>query len=739
MAEAESYFETEAVVREYDSRITVRILSYLKPYKLLAAFALGALVFSTLGELAVPVLQQRLIDRAIMARFLPLRIRAVPQRAGWQQHPEGQAALSAEARRTYEELLAVRGALEAGDYLFVPRDEKLRIAGRVERELKSAGILEDGQWYAFPLPTDPAEASRLLALTEKHPGSFVRGGGAAAITIRDLAALTPEEKSVIRYRDLSLIGRTVTVIFSLLVGIFVFTFIQTWASSLVAQKVMKDIRLQLFRKTGSQSTAFLSRHPVGRVVTRLTGDVETINEFFTNVLVAFLKDLSVMAGSLITLFILSPRLAAVVLVTLPPVLVLTAFSRVRARDAFRQQRVASSRVNSYLSERLSGVQVVQLFLGERRSRREFGERNGEFLSANMAEMYVYATFRPITDFLATFTTAAVIAVGANFVLNLSLSLGVLIAFINLVGLFYGPVMDIAEKYTLLQSAMAGGERVFALLDTEEAIPDTGTVHIEERGQQAGGAGGTGGASLVRGRVEFDHVSFAYKDGEEVLKNVSFTVNPGEMAAIVGYTGAGKTTVANVLTRLWDIQKGSIRLDGIPIEEIPLPELRRSVLPVLQEVFLFSGTVAENISLGLPLEREAVVEAAKAVHAGEFISALPNGYDTVLSEGATNISSGQRQLLSFARVIAHNPAMVILDEATSSIDTETERLIQLGIQRVLAGRTSIVIAHRLSTIRHADRIFVLSGGVLAEEGRHDELISRNGLYAGLYRLQFSETE
>ncbi|MCL1814544.1 MAG: ABC transporter ATP-binding protein/permease [Treponema sp.] len=710
MADADSYFETEAVVKEYDSKITARILSYLKPYSVLAILALGALVFSTLGELAVPVLQQRLIDRAIMARFLPLKLK-------------DQSTLGSEGRQTLKELVLVQGVLEAGEYLFVPRDEKLRISGSAERELKAAGILEDGQWYAFVLPEDPNEHSQVLALMEKYPQRFVRGKTAAALTIKNLSVLTPEEKQIIRFRDITLITRTVLMILSILGGIFVFTFIQTWTSSLVAQKVMKDIRLELFKKTGTQSTAFLSRHPVGRIVTRLTGDVETINEFFTNVLIAFLKDFSVMAGSLITLFILSPRLAGVVLLTLPPVLVLTAFSRVRARDAFRQQRIASSKVNAYLSERLSGIPVVQLFLGERRSQREFGERNGEYLKANMAEMYVYATFRPIIDFLSTLTTAAVIAVGANFVLNLSLSLGVLIAFINLVGLFYAPVMDIAEKYTLLQSAMAGGERVFALLDTDEKIPDTGSKQIE---------------GMLRGHVEFSHVTFAYKEGEEVLKDLSFIVKPGEMAAIVGYTGAGKTTITNVLARLWDIQGGTIKLDGIPIEEIPLPELRRSVLPVLQEVFLFSGTVAENISLGLSLERDAIVEAARAVHADEFISRLPQGYDTILSEGAANISSGQRQLLSFARVIAHNPAMVILDEATSSIDTETERLIQLGIERVLSDRTSIVIAHRLSTIRHADRILVLSGGALIEEGRHEELIAKNGLYAGLYRLQFSET-
>jgi ATP-binding cassette subfamily B protein len=706
------YFETEEVVKEYDSKISGRILSYLKPYKLLVLAALFALACSTVGELFIPILQQRLIDRAVMARFLCLR--SVPA-----------SGLSREAEKPLRELTAAKGALEAGGFLFIPQDERIRIPGRAEEELRTAGILDGGQWYAFRFDSADTSVKELL---DKQGEKFLRGEGTAAIRTEDLALLSPEEKQIIRGRDLSRITVTVLTILVILAGVFLFTFVQTWTSVLVGQRVMKDIRLELFKKTESQSTSFLSRNPVGRIVTRLTGDVETINEFFTSVLIAFLKDLSVMAGALITLFILSPRLAAVVLVTLPPVLVITGLSRVRARDAFRHQRTASSRVNSYLSERLSGVQVVQLFLGEKRSAGEFGQRNGEFLKANIAEMYVYAVFRPIVDFLSTLTTAVVIAVGANFVLNLSLSLGVLIAFINLVGLFYAPVMDIAEKYTLLQSAMAGGERVFALLDTDETIPDKGKRSIEKDGR-----------CTVRGEIVFDRVDFSYKDGEKVINDLSFTVHSGEMAAIVGYTGAGKTTITNILTRLWDIQGGSITLDGIPIADIPLKELRRAVLPVLQEVFLFSGTVKENISLGLTLTDEEIIEAAKTVHAHEFIQGLPAGYDTVLSEGASNISSGQRQLLSFARVIAHNPSMVILDEATSSVDTETERYIQMGIQRILSGRTSIVIAHRLSTIRHADRILVLSGGRLVEEGKHDELIKKNGLYAGLYRLQFETGE
>jgi ATP-binding cassette subfamily B protein len=625
--------------------------------------------------------------------------------------------LSAEARRFLDRTLGNPAlSLRAGGWLFIRQDRHSGINGRTENELRDLGILDREQWYAFPL----SGRDEVLGVLDRWPELFIRGEGTAAIKTRDLYSLLVEDIRIIRGRDLSRIVRTVAWMFLITILVFGCTFVQTWTSSLIGQRVMKDMRLALFRKTVSQSTAFLSRHPVGRIVTRLTGDVETINEFFTSVLIAFLKDLTVMAGVLLTLFILSAKLAAIALLTLIPVMIITVVSRVKARDAFRRQRVASSRLNSYLSERIAGIQVVQLFLGEKKSAEEFGERNSEFLHAQLGEMYVFATFRPLTEFLSIITVASVIVVGSNMVFSLSLSLGVLIAFINLVGMFYSPVMDIAEKYTLLQSAMAGGERVFKLLDTDESIPNQGKRSVEGK---------------VRGDIVFEHVCFSYKAGEQILKNLSFSVKAGEMAAIVGYTGAGKTTITNVLARLWDIDSGRITLGGIPITEIPLEELRRSVLPVLQDVFLFSGTVADNIRLGLPLTDQQVEDASHAVYAHEIISHLSDGFQTRLSEGAANISSGQRQLISLARVIAHNPAVLILDEATSSVDTETERLIQLGLRRVLENRTSIVIAHRLSTIRHADRILVLSNGRLAEEGSHDELVVQGGLYAGLSKLQY----
>ncbi|MDR0562033.1 MAG: ABC transporter ATP-binding protein/permease [Spirochaetaceae bacterium] len=702
------YFETEEIVKGYDREIVRRIFSYVKPYRLLAFFTVLALSVSTLGELAIPVIQQRVIDGAVLARFLTIQTDALERE--WSEL----------APNTRDALMSLDRGMLIEKKRFIRQNQDMKLPGQAETELRRKGILSAENWYAFAYQAGDA-SSEVIA---RHRDMFLADGENGAIRGEDLKSLPVRDIAAIRATDIRFIKGAGAILLVMLAVVFGFTFIQTWTATLIGQRVMKDIRIELFKKTAAQSTAFLSRHPVGRIVTRLTGDVETINEFFTSVLTALLKDFSVMIGALITLFILFPPLAGVTILTLPPVLAVAAVSRLKARDAFRRQRAASSKVNAYLSERLSGVPVVQLFMKEKQSLQEFSLRNEELLQSKLGEMYVFATFRPLVEWFSVVTTAVVIAVGSNLALNLSLSLGVLIAFINLIGMFYAPVMDIAEKYTLLQSAMAGGERVFKLLDTDETIPDAGTRNVE---------------GLIRGHIEFQNVRFSYKPGEEILKGLTFSVKPGETAAIVGYTGAGKTTITNALARLWDVDSGTIRLDGIPVQDIPLPSLRRSVLPVLQEVFLFSGTVADNIRLGLPLSDEAVTDAAKAVYAHDFIMGLPHGYQTLLSEGAGNISAGQRQLISFARVIAHNPRIVILDEATSSIDTETERLIQLGIQRVLAERTSIVIAHRLSTIRHADRILVLSAGQLVEQGKHQDLIERNGLYAKLYKLQYEKTD
>ncbi|MDR2444936.1 MAG: ABC transporter ATP-binding protein/permease [Spirochaetaceae bacterium] len=702
------YFDQEEIVKDYDSVIFKRILEYIKPYRHLALVTFIALAVSTIGELLLPVLEQRIVDDAIVARYIALDT----AQAAEQNISETASAELAELPRGSG--LFQTKPIKINDTLFVPQNQQLRISSSVEKELRAKNILDGEQWYVFSLN----EKNSVYVLNNPL---FIHDKNSAAVRARLLETLSTDELRAVRDADIKRIYSVILILFISLLLVFAATYVQAWSANLIGQRVMKDMRLELFQKTVWQSTAFLSRHPVGRIVTRLGGDVETINDFFTSVMVALLKDISVMAGSLVTLFLLSPRLALVVLACTPPVIVCTVLSRVRARDAFRRQRTSSSAVTSYLSERLSGLQIVQYFRREQRSMHEYSRLNGELLSANLGEIRVYAIFRPIVEFMATFTTATLIAVGSMLVLDLTLSIGVLIAFINLVAMFYAPVMDISEKYTILQSAMAGGERVFALLDTDQRIPDEGTREI----------------SSLRGHIEFKNVCFSYKIGEEVLNNLSFQVNPGEMAAIVGYTGAGKTTITNVLARLWDIDSGTITLDGIDIKEISLRSLRREVLPVLQDVFLFSGTIADNITLGLDLPpseaRKAAIAAARAVGAHDIIMRRGEGYDTPLSEGAANISGGERQLISFARVIAHNPSIVVLDEATSSIDTETERLIQAGMERILSGRTSIVIAHRLSTIRNADRILVLKGGAVAEQGKHGELIALNGIYARQWML------
>lgn len=702
------YFDSdESITKGFDSGIVRRILAYLKPYTSLVAVAFLALVLGTAGELYLPVLIKSSVDDALMVSYA-----SVDPLLG-----EGGKALVTES----DPRIGGRAIIRTSRLSAIPvaRRKLLEESGRIDKEPLYLVALAPEAGEGRGSGERAAQEAALLAASALG-GAVAREGDAAVLPLASLKRLPPAEAGALRARDSRVIARNVYILLVVLIMVLVANFFQIFLASLVGQRIMKDMRMELFRHTSSRSLAFLSRQPVGRLVTRMTSDVETINQFFTDVLAAFLKDASLMAGVLVVLFLLDARLALVTLATLPPVVIVTLISRTRARDAYRRQRTWLSKVNAFLAERISGMSVVKLFAREEATAREFQERDRELMRANLGEMYVYATFRPIVDFLGSLTTAIVIYFGAKmFGLEL-LSLGTLIAFVNLIGMFYSPIQDLSEKYTLLQSAMAGGERVFHLLDSDERIPDSPKAAMP---------------SPVRGGIEFSGVRFAYKPGEWVLRDLSFRVEPGEMVAIVGSTGAGKTTITNLITRLWDVQEGEIRLDGVPVRDLPLPGLRRAVQPVLQDVFLFSGSIEDNIRLGRDISEERMRIAARAVHADEFIEAMPEGYKTLLAEGATNLSSGQRQIISFARVLAHDPAVIILDEATSAVDTETEIMIQRGLEGLLSDRTSVVIAHRLSTIKHADRIIVLSGGRVAEEGGHSELLRKRGLYWNLYRLQY----
>jgi len=693
------FFDTDDVTKGFDSAISRRIFSYVKPYKFIAILAFIALAVSTAGELLSPVIIRRAIDDALMKSWYSIPAQKVT--------PE-----LLEQLNITESDPVIQGNIYLRTSRFVP------LSGAERKSLESAGSLDTFETYVFAIDTADKRQTELLS---SRTELFKIGDKHGVIRIADLKSLQSEAAASLRKTDSLLIGRYVATLLLILVAILISTFVMVYFSNLLGLRVMKDLRMQLFNHVLTRSLSFLSGQPVGRLVTRMTSDVETINQFFTDVLSAFIKDASIMVGALVVLYMFDVRLALVVTATVPIVLTVSNVARKRARDAFRRQRQMTSKVNAYISEHLSGIEVVKLFVREEHSRKEFARLDEALKKANLGEMHVFATFRPIVDFLSTLTIGLALCVGAVFYLNRSISLGTLIAFVNLIGMFYAPIKDMSEKYILLQSAMAGGERIFNLLDSEETIPDSPTIPMP---------------SKVRGHIEFDHVWFAYKGEDWVLKDLSFSVEPGQMVAIVGYTGAGKTTVANLVTRFWDIQKGDIRIDGHSVRALPLKELRRSIQPVPQDVFLFSGTIDQNIRLGEDVTRERMKLAAEAVHASEFIEALPAGYDTALAESGSNLSQGQRQLLSFARVLAHDPSIIILDEATSSVDTETEKLIQRGIEGLLAKRTSVVIAHRLSTIRHADRIFVLAQGKLAETGTHDELIEKQGLYWNLYRLQNS---
>jgi ATP-binding cassette, subfamily B, multidrug efflux pump len=691
------HIENEEIIKSYDPVIMRRILEYLKPYRLFIALSLAALAFSTAAELLTPIVLKIAIDREILVRYSRIK-----------ETPDSEEMIAAIVKND-------KDSIYHGGFLYFHHDRLRKLNASALKNLEDTGLLDRTEWFAAPL------SDQLSAIIDER---FIVSDTHVILRKDQLSTFTAEDLAILREDNIRNVLRLGLLYLLLLASTLLFSFFQVYLMASVGQKVMKDIRLSLFRHVLSQSLSFLGKTPVGTLVTRVTNDVETINEFFTSVSTSLLKDTVIMTGVLATLFLLDFRLALITMASFPPVIIGTIVFRRKAREAYRRVRHCISQINAFLSEHISGMDVVQMFSREKISRKAFTMHSDELLQAGLAEMYVFAVFRPLVSFFTSASIAIIIYFGSAMVLDSHLSLGVLIAYINLTSMFYRPVMNIAEQFTVLQSAMAGGERIFSLLDKDDRIPDTGVLPLP---------------SPLSGSIDFKNVCFSYREDESVIRNLSFSIKPGETVAIVGYTGAGKTTISNLLTRLWDIQSGEILLDGIDIRAVPLAQLRRAVQPVQQDVFLFAGTIEENISFGGMLSRDSVISAAKLVQADKFINLLSDGYSTVLAERGSNLSTGERQLLSFARVLAQNPRVIILDEATGSVDTETEHLIQDGIKSLMKGRTSLVIAHRLSTIRSADRILVLSGGKLAEEGTHEELIKRGGIYYNLYKLQFEQRD
>ena len=509
---------------------------------------------------------------------------------------------------------------------------------------------------------------------------------------------------------------------------FIFAYFQSILLNSVGQYVMFDIRRELYDKLQHQEIAYYDRNPVGRIMTRLTADVDALNELFTQGVTDLLGDLVMIVAIISVMLWMDVRLTLVTLLTVPMLFAATTWFRRGARKGYDMVRTRIARINAFLQEHIAGAQTVQIFNAEAKSLRKFDEINDDHRRANIETIWYYAVFFPMVDFIGAVGIALIIWYGGYRVMQNTaghtvLTLGALVAFIQYSGFLFQPIRDISDKYNVLQAAVVASHRIFRTLDLPIAIVSPSTPKKADR---------------ASGRIEFQNVWFAYKDDNWVLKDVSFAVEPGQSVALVGHTGSGKTTITNLLMRFYDIQRGRILLDGVDIREWDLKALRENFAVVLQEVFLFSGTIAGNIRLGRnEISDERIEWAAEEVHADRFIERLRDRYKAEVRERGAGLSVGQKQLISFARALAFDPALLILDEATSSIDTETEQLIQRAIERVMRDRTSIVVAHRLSTIQNANRIIVLHHGEVREQGTHQELLTHRGLYWKLYKLQYAD--
>jgi ATP-binding cassette subfamily B protein len=544
------------------------------------------------------------------------------------------------------------------------------------------------------------------------------------------------------------IAQIASLYVALLVFSFLLEYLQTYFMQWAGQMTMFDMRAQIFRHLQRMHIGFYDKNPVGRLVTRVTTDVDAVNEMFTSGVVSIFEDVFVLAGIVGIMLHMNWKLALITFAVLPLIGLATKMFRDSVRSSYRRIRVAIARINAYLQEHVSGMVVLQLFNREERAYEKFSEVNAIHMDAYKDAILAHAIYYPAVEILSSIAIACVIWFGGNDVIRSTTTLGVLVAFIQYAQRFFRPIQDLSEKYNILQSAMASSERIFKLLDTPVEVTAPATIKAPEG----------------PGRIEFDHVWFAYRsvptndhvgtaapgrpveqgstssEPDWVLRDVSFAIEPGETVAFVGHTGAGKTTIISLLMRFYDVQKGAIRIDGIDVKEMDLADLRQRFGVVLQDPFLFSGTVASNIRLGTEGITEAGVEkAAEDVNLADFIRTLPNGFNEEVRERGSTLSTGQKQLISFARALAHSPEILILDEATSSVDTETEFRVRDALSRMVEGRTSLVIAHRLSTIQRADKIIVMHKGQVREMGSHQQLLAQHGIYYKLYQLQYKDQE
>ncbi|HOK23533.1 MAG TPA: ABC transporter ATP-binding protein [Candidatus Hydrothermia bacterium] len=674
---------TKTTGKFIDRKVLRRTLQFVKPFRKLVVLAFIFLMITATIQILMPIINRRAIDFYILPSYIEL---AKPELIKeFQLEPYVVQLVDGKT-------LIKRPAL--------PRE--------ISAELERQNAFLDINYY-ITKKTIPGKETLFV---ETVDGKF-------AIEQSKINIFTKPQLLDLRGEDLAKVSRLAITLAVILLFSFVFSFLQGYTLQYVTQKVMYNMRMTISDHLLNLPLSYFDRNPTGRLVTRATNDVSALSEMLGSVLVYLIKDAVVIVGVVIIMLRMNVKLTLLVLSISPILLAVTIIFRIKVREAFRKVRAKLSQLNAFVQESISGIRVIQIFNLENLIKGKFRAQNKELYDANIQQLYVSATFRPIIDFLRAVSVALIIWIGGGEVIRNMLTFGSLIAFLSYIDMLFQPIVEFSEKYNIMQSAMAAGDRIFELLDEP----------VEPKGK--------GLKKEIAGKVEFRNVWFSYNSNNWVLKDISFIVNPGETLAIVGPTGAGKTSLISTIFGFYPYQKGQILIDDIPIEEYDLDHLRSQMGLVLQDVFVFSGELKKNIALfNEKISQKEIEEAARHVYAHTFIERLGNGYDTALGERGASLSVGERQLLSFARALAFNPKILVLDEATANVDSYTERLIQQAIKRVLKGRTSIVIAHRLSTIKDANKIIVIYDGKIIEEGTHDSLIQKKGMYYHLYMMQFA---
>ncbi|MFZ0452036.1 MAG: ABC transporter ATP-binding protein [Desulfatiglandaceae bacterium] len=686
--------------KPYNVRLLKRLLGFASPYKKIVILALVLSVAMTLFDLAVPYLTKIAIDRYIVSTWYKVFLN--------QGEDHGN-------RASLEKYAPLFVRSKDGSFVIISRRNLRKIDPAELHGLRTSGRISATEYYRIT-----SSAGKTDILSRLRPFPVEMADGSVVVAAASLQNLSAKAIATLRDRDLHGVATVGGILLVVLCLAFGLGYGEFYLLEYAGQHIMQDIRLRLFETIQKQAVRFFDQQPLGRLVTRVTNDVENLNEMFKTVLVTLFKDIFIVVGILCILLYLNWKLALICFILMPFVFGITFLFSTMAREAFRDLRTTVARINAFLQERLNGMQVIQLFCAERSQLGTLNKINHDNFLAGMKQIRVFAVFMPIMELLSSFAIALLLWYGGRRVIEAQLTLGALVAFISYIQMFFKPIRDISEKYNIMQSAMASTERIFQFMDYEEFIPEPESPVTPSR---------------QKGHLIFKDVSFSYDGKQTVLHDVSFELKPGETLAIVGPTGSGKTTIVNLIERFYDPGKGSISLDGIDLKNWKKQELRDRMGLVMQDVFLFAGNLADNITLGRKNVNAPIMEsAASLVNLESLVRKMPGGWSQEIGERGATLSAGERQLLSFARGLAADPPLLILDEATSSVDPVTEGLIQEAITRMTSSHTTLVIAHRLSTVRNADRILVLHKGRIREQGTHHELMDQKGIYYKLNRLK-----